>query len=77
LRTLKFDGWQAKARSAEYATVKENLAVQGEGGSDGTMRRSLGVAGLFRSSILVVTIAERQQESSRPFDEYLGERGER
>ena len=28
LRTLKFDEWQAKARSAEYAKVKEKLAAR-------------------------------------------------
>lgn len=28
LRTLKFDEWQANARSAEYAEVKEKLAAR-------------------------------------------------
>jgi hypothetical protein len=39
--------------------------------------RIAGDRSLLRDLLDLATIAERQQESSRPFDEYLGKRGEK
>ena len=44
---------------------------------DEVVVRMAGDRSLRRDLLDLATIAERQQESSRPFQEYLGARGER
>jgi hypothetical protein len=65
---------KSKATAEVFFTAFKALPKEDR---DEVLVRIAGDRSLRRDLLDLATIAERQQESSRPFHEYLGERGER
>ena len=65
---------KSKATAEVFFTAFKALAKEER---DEVVVRMAGDRSLRRDLLDLATIAERQQESSRPFDEYLGARGKR
>ena len=65
---------KSKATAEVFFTAFQALAKEER---DEVLVRIAGDRSLRRDLLDLATIAERQQEPSRPFHDYLGERGER
>jgi len=65
---------KSKATAEVFFTAFKALAKEDQ---DEVLVRIAGDRSLRRDLLDLATIAERQQEPSRPFGEYVGERGKR
>ena len=65
---------KSKATAEVFFTAFQALPKEDR---DEVLVRIAGDRSLRRDLLDLATIAERQQESSRPFHEYLGERGKK
>ena len=65
---------KSKATAEVFFTAFQALPKEDR---DEVLVRMVGNRSLRRDLLDLATIAERQQESSRPFHEYLGERGKK